>query len=201
MWVRRGPSDRPARIEEHARIARDLDPMDARPLALIGIAQLMSGDPVECRAALFESITLNPSFPITYVTLGSSFILSGEPEQAIEPLETAVRLSPHDHYLFHITGELAAACAMQEKWDEALSWAERSLRLRPGYWYPRVVRITAFTKLGDRVSAEREYASLMRKRPNFSTDYIDFVPFLDKRWNAFFKDSLGVLGQPTLQSG
>ena len=90
---------------------------------------------------MIEAIRLNPSLSVPRAVIGSAHILSGEPELGITPLLTALRLNPHDLYLFHLLGELAVAHYMLGCWDEAIGWCNSSLSLRPGYWYPRAIMI------------------------------------------------------------
>ncbi len=139
VWTQRRSDAGLIEMERLARRAMTLDSMDARGHMLVGIAQAMLHQPDRGRRQLRDAIRLNPSQAIAHSVIGSSHILAGEPEKAIDPLVTAMRLSPHDLYIFHAFGELAVAYYMLGLWEEALSNCEKSLRLRPGYWYARVI--------------------------------------------------------------
>ena len=194
VWVRRASKEELIEMEQLAVAALRLDPLDARPPMLLGIAQLLRGDPVACRAPLEDSIKLNPSLAVAHASIGSSHILVGDPRRAIEPLRTAIRLSPHDLYLFHTAGELGAAYCMLGRWDRGLEWCEKSLRLRPGYWYARVIRIGALARSGEVDKAAQELSELLKRRPDFRTEQLKWLPFVDRNWNDFFIHGLELAG-------
>ena len=57
----------------------------------------------------------------------------GEPEAAIEHAVRAMRLSPHDPQIFGMQSAIAAAHFFAGRCDEALPWAEMSIREGPDY--------------------------------------------------------------------
>jgi adenylate cyclase len=199
VWVRRASTDELDTMERLARDVLRLDPLDARPHMLLGIAQILRGNVVECRAPLKDALNLNPSLAVAHATIGSSYILDGCPDEAIEPLRTAIRLSPHDLYLFHAAGELGAAYGMLGRWDKAIEWCEKSLRLRPGYWYARVIRIGALARSGQATRARQELSDLFKRRPDFTIEHLRWLPFPNKRWNSFWIRGLQLAGLDTSQ--
>jgi class 3 adenylate cyclase len=182
-WTQRRAKPEIALIGRHAEAALAIDPRDARAYMLAGISDLLQQQPVRCRGALHEAIRRNPSLAVAHASLGSAYLLAGEPAEAIEPLETAMRLSPQDLYLFHTMGELAVAYLMLDRPEKALVWSEQSLALRPGYWYPRVVAISAHGRLGNEAAARAALADLLAHCPRFNVDHVLWLPFTSRRWN------------------
>jgi TolB-like protein/Tfp pilus assembly protein PilF len=200
IWARRGGRDEWQKMATVARRALVADEHDPRPHWLIGIAQIMSGQPKQARGPLSKALALNPSQYGAYVGMGTSYILSGEAEKAIEPLRTGLRLSPHDPYTFHSLGELAQANHMLERWDDGIAYAEESIRLHPRYWYAHVLRICCLSRKGEADDAREAYHELMQQRPDFSRRHIRWVPFLDQHWNEYMIDGLQLAAPSTSET-
>jgi tetratricopeptide (TPR) repeat protein len=194
VWTQRGAKVGLIEMEKLARRARLLDSLDARPHMLIGIALLMMREPVRGRAPLLEAIRLNPSLYLAHGSLGTTYILSGDPQLAIDPLLTAMRLNPHDLYMFHAMGELAICQYMLGHWSEALDWCERALDLRPGYWYPRAVRVATLARAGELKAADVALQELRSRHREFSINQVNWIPFVDRKWNEYLKQGLELAG-------
>ncbi len=194
VWTQRGEK---GGLREMARLAcraLQLDPEDAHAHMLAGIAEMMRGNPVAAMGPLQEAVRLNPSFSLAHATIGSTHILMGEPAKGIEPLMAGMRLSPRNVYIFHGAGELAVAHLMLGDAQKALEWCEKSLRLRPGYWYARVIAVSAHVLRGDLEAARQALRELLVRCPGFSEDHIKWLPFTDRKWNAYLIDGLRMAG-------
>ena len=53
-------------------------------------------------------------------------------------------------------------------------------------------KIGALARSGNRRQASRELEILFAKHPNFSTKYIDWLPFEDRKWIGYFIDGLAL---------
>jgi adenylate cyclase len=126
--------------------------------------------------------------------IGSAHILSGEPELGITPLLTALRLNPHNLYLFHLLGELAVAHYMLGRWEEAIGWCNSSLSLRPGYWYPRLIMIGALARSGQLQRAQAALSEFATRCPSFRPEHIRWLPFGDHTWHDYLLDGLKMAG-------
>lgn len=195
VWTQRGPHGQLQEMRRLAQRAMLSDPLDGRAHMLAGIAENMLRNPDTGLLFLRQAIDLTPSLAVAHSSIGSSYMLAGKPERALEPLLTALRLSPHDLYVFHALGELASVHYMLGQWKEALEFADKSLSLRPSYWYPNVIRVGALARQGNFCDAERAEAELRARHPKFSTAYIDWLPFKNKQWNAYFADGLELARQ------
>ncbi len=78
-----------------------------------------------------RSAALNPGFIETYYHLCSAYVAAGQPEKAIDCVDKAVRLSPHDPSLYGLLMTRAGALATLGRNAEALDWVGRSLALSP----------------------------------------------------------------------
>ncbi len=181
-------------MEQLARWAMHMDRMDARPHMLIGISLLMRRKADKARSLLKEAVRLNPSLALAHASIGTTYILAGRGEKAIPPLKTAMRLNPVDLNCFHTLGELAIAHVMTGQLHESLEYSEQSLDLRPGYWYARVARITAFVGLNDHDNAIGEVKELRANNPKFTINDIHWLPFVDSTWTDHLINGLREAG-------
>jgi hypothetical protein len=116
----------------------------------------------------------------------------GEPAAAIGPLRLAQRLSPNDMHVFFNIGELAVSHWMLGRWAEAVDYADQSLIRRPAYWYVIVVKISALVASGDLPAARRAFGELMTMKPEFTPQFIEWTPFIDRSWNQRLADAVAV---------
>jgi TolB-like protein/class 3 adenylate cyclase/Tfp pilus assembly protein PilF len=191
VWSKRGNLSLMTEVERIAREAIRLDPRDARGHLLVGIALFMMKKPEQGRPHLYTAISLNPSLATAHSCLGSSFLVSGDPDKAITPLLLSIRLNPYDVYRFHFLGELAMAFYMQGEWEKACEFAERSLQVRPNYWYAKAVRVASLARSGQ---MERARALISESSYQFSLEEINWVPFVDKKCNNFIVAGLELAG-------
>lgn len=190
IWAQRGSKDRIVDMRKLAQRAMYADPYDGRGYLLCGIAEIWLRHPQAAQTLLQHAISLNPSLAIAHAQLGCSFNLLGKPEQAIQPLRTALRLSAHDPYIFFILNEIALSLDMLGQWSEAIDHADHSLARRPAYWWAHVIKIDALVRSGEIARAAAALNELFMVKRDFSTRYLDWIPFLDEKWVARYVESL-----------
>jgi hypothetical protein len=117
----------------------------------------------------------------------------GDPAAAIVPLRRAQRLSPNDVHVFFIINELAVSYWMLGQWAESIEQADESLMRRPAYWYALVIKINALVGSGDMTAARRAYDELMTVKPDFTPQFIEWTPFIDRSWNRRLADGLAAV--------
>lgn len=183
LWAKRGGDAEVAEMRQLAHRAIVADPDDGRGHMLAGIAEMWLRQPGRARTLFERAIALNPSLCQAHAELGCHFNLVGEPAQAIAPLRLAQRLSPNDVHSFFFIGELALSHWMLGKWQEAVDHADQSLIRRPAYWYALVIKINALVGGGDLLAARRAYDELKTVTPDFTPQFIDWTPFIDRSWN------------------
>ena len=117
-----------------------------------------TGDHATAADAIDRALTLNPNS--AYVWLASAF-LSYRRNQlgpAIDALKHAMRLSPLDPLEYVFTGGVAALHVIAGRYEEAIEWADRSLRVVPRYESALRNRVIACAHLG-RIEEAHEWLS------------------------------------------
>ncbi|MCE2819163.1 MAG: tetratricopeptide repeat protein [Phenylobacterium sp.] len=192
-WSHWAERVQPADMQAWSRLAREAmraDPEDGRAYAILGAYELLARNNERSRSLCQQAIGLNPSLPLGHAMLGSGLSLAGRPDEAIQSLLTAMRLSPNDPFAFHTLGELATAYWMADRWRDAVDLAEQSLIRRPAYWLAHLVKVNALLAGGD-VSGATAAAQAMRAHCHgFREGDIDWLPFVDSSWNSNLKDGL-----------
>ncbi len=114
-----GYRDDLAKVVHYSQRALYVDSQDARPHANLGVTDIMLTQPRSALDHLAEAIRINPSYAFARSGMGSAHILLGEPAKGLPFLLDSDRLSPFDLYRFHNLGEIAAAYALMERWEDA----------------------------------------------------------------------------------
>jgi adenylate cyclase len=192
IWTQRRSREHAISFKELSLRALKADELDGRAHLLAGCGEILLRDPDAALRHLNEAIRLNPSLAYAYAQIGSSQMLAGRPDDAVAPLKKSLRLNPHDHYVFYVLGELAAVHYMLGEWEEAIALAEKSLGVRQAYWHARMTKIGALARSGKLQQASEELEILFAKHPNFSTKYIDWLPFQNQRWIDYFAEGLAL---------
>ena len=118
---------------------------------------------LETGAAHIErALALNPNSAAAWRASGWVRIFLGEPADAIESFERAIRLSPLDPFIYQVYGGFGAAHFVAGRYDEAASWARKASQEQPnsaGSWR---VAATAYG-LSDRIVEAREAMARLRE--------------------------------------
>jgi TolB-like protein len=190
IWAGRQPKERVFEMRKLAQDAIYADRDDGRGYMLAGIAEMWLRHPLAAKELLQQAIALNPSLALAYAQLGGSFNLAGEPKQAIIHLQAALRLSSNDLHNFYTLTELALAFSMLGMWTEAIEHADHALARRPAYWYAHIIKINALARTGQLSAARDALNELLSVKPNFSSRYIEWLPFVDRAWIDHFVEGL-----------
>jgi adenylate cyclase len=110
-----------------------IDPNDPYANAYKVYLLRLEGRPDEAIAEGERSVALYPGFVHTYFYLCSAYIDAGQPEKAIDCVDKAIRLSPHDPSLYGLLMTKAGALEALGREAEALEWVRRSLALSPAF--------------------------------------------------------------------
>jgi TolB-like protein/class 3 adenylate cyclase len=123
-----------AETEQLARKAARLGADDAVALCQAGFALAFVVGALDDGAALIDrALVLNPNLATAWRFNGYARVFLGEPELAIEHLNRAMRLSPLDPLIFIVQNGIVLAHFFAGRYDEALSWAQKTLRQNPNY--------------------------------------------------------------------
>jgi len=119
-----------------ARRAVDLDPTDAEARSELAFALMTAGFGDAALEAALHGLDLNPCLPFALIVEGYLRNLSGNPpEESIELMERAMRLSPHDPAEFLFFDVLSAAYMNAGRYAEGLAAGRRLVALLPSYYW------------------------------------------------------------------
>ncbi len=144
-----------AEARELAQRAASLDENDVWVQCALGLGQFTAKQPDKAIGHYKKAIELNPSFALGHGYLALQLAFAGEPDEAIDEAETAIRLSPRDPELFHFFVAIGTAHFVAGRYDEAVAWAEKSVRERPSVPGPLRLLTTSLAHL-DRTDEARE---------------------------------------------
>jgi adenylate cyclase len=162
-WVVTDPAQNIAEAAQLAGQAVELGRDDAVALYMAGFALATVLNELEDGDALIDrALALNPILAMAWTCSGWVKMLLGHPDLAIERLSHAMRLSPHDPYLFGTQTAMASAHFAAGNYEEALSWAEMAIRLKPNYLLANCVA-AASGALSGRTAAARKALVLVRR--------------------------------------
>jgi tetratricopeptide (TPR) repeat protein len=165
-------SESPARSREEAVRAAEkgvaLDQRDSNAHFALGFASSLAGQYERAMAVLQRAIELNPSSAVAHWALGAALTPCGCPDSGIPLIEKAIRLSPHDPWMHEFLFNIAAAHFAAERYDDAVTFAKRSLQSRSEQ--PGAYRLLAasYGHLGRTEEATAALEALLRLAPDLS---------------------------------
>ena len=138
-------TDQERDVAEAAWLVRQVEEVgrdDAVALAAAGWALAYVVGEAEGGAALLQrALALNPNHALAWLYSGWALVWRGSTDEASKRIMHAMRLSPFDPSLSHAFSGIAHAHFHAGRYDEAVAWAEKALRERPGS--ATAARITA----------------------------------------------------------
>jgi TolB-like protein/Tfp pilus assembly protein PilF len=181
-----------------ARRAAELGRDDAIALSAAGFAladvldDLAGGD-----ALIDRALALNPNLAWAWLHSGWVKISLGEPEVAIERISRAMRLSPHDPWIFTMQAAMASAHLAAGRYDEASSWAEMGTRVRPDHLYGLCLAAASGALAGRIEEARKAMANLRQVDPDLRLSNLkDVISYLRPREFAKWAEGLREAGLP-----
>ena len=176
-WVNRDDETGLYAAESYARQAVELDPDDGRCYAVIGIAEAWRRNHESAVGFLLQAVELNPNLAIAHHQLGSALNHADRPQDAIAPIEQAIRYSPRDQLDFAFQTEMAVALTRLDNFEEAYVRASRALMLKPRYWYAHLRRVLIAHRLEDAERIREAQRAFDQNGVSVRPDQIDWLPF------------------------
>jgi adenylate cyclase len=150
-----------------ARLAATKGWDDAEALTCAGCALTWIAGDLDAGALLIErACTLNPNSAFAAGQSGWNVLARGDPEAAIAEFQRAMRLSPTDPWRFYFCLGTARAHFNAGRYNDAISWSERSLSARPGIHTTLRVRVASYAMAGRTDEARRAMADLLADWPD-----------------------------------
>ncbi len=161
------------------------DENDAIPYFAAGRIYMMMGEHDNAVASLNRSLEIDPSFAKSYHGLGFALALAGRADEAKQTMQKAITLSPREPMLWAFTIIYAFTCLMNGDNEEALEWAQRTLRnpKSTGYW-PHAIFAAAAGNLEQIDKARQALATACKENPSLS------IAFLRKNMPTKFEGGL-----------
>jgi len=156
-------------LDEALRLAKKaarLDDQDAIARFALGRAYLARGEYDPSVRELEAAIELNPAFAQAHCALGDSLAYAGRADEAIPYFQEAVRVSPHDPYLWAFLTYGAMAHLFRHDHETAAKWASDAVRVPNAHYGANLALISALGHLGRRDESEAAVAELLRIRPD-----------------------------------
>ena len=163
-------------VAETARLARravELGKDDAVALATSGRSLAYIVHDLDTGVALVDrALALNPNLAMAWHWAGWVKIWLGEPDQGIERLARAMRLSPLDPYLSRMQYATAHAHFFGGRYDEASSWAAMALRDAPDSQPALRINAASNALAGRPEQAQKSVARLRQLNPTLRVSNI-----------------------------
>ena len=181
-----------------ARLAARLGKDDPVALCWAGHTLAHVVEDLDGGAALIDhALVLDPNLATAWHFSGWVRLYLGNLEVAIDHLTHAMRLSPLDPYLFAMQTGTATAHFVAGRYDEALSWAEKAIRLQSNFL--GTIRIfAASSALAGRIEdAQKAMARVRQIAPALRISNLqNAVPFRRPEHLARYAEGLRKAGLP-----
>lgn len=194
-------NDRPQEVVEGARLARravELGQNDAVALTRGGHALgHFGGDLDSCIALLDRALVLNPNLAAAWFLAGFLRAERGDPDDAVEHIARAIRLSPLDPEMFRMQAGMALAHLFAGRFDAASSWAEKSFRDFPSFLMVSGIIAASHALAGRTDDARQAMRHLRQLDPTLRVSSLgEWLPIRRPQHLAIFADGLRKAGLP-----
>jgi TolB-like protein/Flp pilus assembly protein TadD len=167
--------ERTALLEQAKQKAQrgiSLDPGDPLCLLADGRVSALLGQFDLAISQIGDAIALNPNHAMAHYILGWALFEAGRHEEAIPPLDDALRLSPHDAFLSGFQHIRARALFALQRYQECIEWEHRATRSPNAHLWAFVTLAAALFRLGREDEARDVVADLLRRAPHFSISFM-----------------------------
>jgi DNA-binding SARP family transcriptional activator/TolB-like protein len=142
------------------------------PPFFLGRIRKMHGDYRGAHELLAKAVALNPSFAAAYAEIGQLVGLLGKPDEGMENIRYAMRLSPRDPALTLWDLYAGQLTLEQGKVQEAIDWLERAVALSPKIAIYRVFLAAAYADSGNAAAAAGQVAEVRKLAPWLTAESI-----------------------------
>jgi TolB-like protein/class 3 adenylate cyclase len=179
-----------------SRRAAEIDDRDSYVQYGLAWTSLLMSNQEEALAAAQKSIDLTPNFALGYFALSIARVFLGRPEQAADPFQRAMRLSPHEPLTFFFSNFQALAQYQLGRYEEAALITRQAIAMRP---FETLYRTLAAVcgQLGRHEEAETALAEMARLMPPGAARCWEFAyPYADPTHHEHFLEGLRKAGLP-----
>ena len=150
------------------RLALNIDGNATLALSLLGYATASFSDDYDtAREMVDRAVALNPNSSRIWEQRGMTYLVAGQPEEAIQSFERRIRLSPFDPLLFSTFAGMGVAFIGLGRFDEAVSAAKKAVRQNRLYPFAYRCLASALAHLGREAEVKEAVAGLFELDPDF----------------------------------
>jgi adenylate cyclase len=146
--------------KQYAQRAIEKNPKEPIARVVAAVTATFNRDLERAKEQFDLALSLNPSFSLAYNVLGSIYMYSGRPLDAIPMIERAMRLDPNNsgQYLHFLGSYLLAG-----KYETAVTLLRQRIAFVPGTDFSRALLASALGHLGEVDEARRVWKELEEK--------------------------------------
>lgn len=161
-----------------AKTAMDLDPNDAFALAVGAHIQSFLRKDLDAGAEMFDrALLLNENSAFAWGVSGSTYAFLGRPDDALERLRNAWRLSPFDPLNFFFWTVAGIAEFVAGRYDQSIAWLRKAQRANPHFSATHRTLTAALAQSGDIEGAKLVARDLLGIEPRFRvSSFISWYP-------------------------
>jgi tetratricopeptide (TPR) repeat protein len=154
---------------ELAHRAAEIDDEDPWAHLALGYVAFTARQTDEAVRHCLRALDLNPNFATAYGYLGWTLVFDGQSDEAIRYFEQALRMSPHDPLKAFFCSGTGVAHYYAGRYDEAIDWARRAIRERPGFTAAHRILCASLGQTDRTEETSAAIARLRKLQPNIST--------------------------------
>ncbi len=162
------PAPHLAKAEQILRRVIERTPNSSEAHHVLGLMHLARSNGQAAKQAFEKTIAINPSHARGYAQLGRLLARLGRPDQGLEHIAYAKRLSPRDPSLAYWHAFSGYAKLELGRFDEAIADTRLALSMMP--WQPRTVLllVSALSMAGQEAEARKVLAELQQAQPHLT---------------------------------
>ena len=156
------------RAKTASKTAIDLDPNDAFALAVGAHIQSFLHKNLDAGAEMFDrALLLNENSAFAWGVSGSTYCFLGRPDDALERLRNAWRLSPFDPLNFFFWTVAGLAEFVAGRYDQAIGWLRKAQRSNARFSACHRTLTASLAQSGDVEAAKVAAQDLLKLEPRF----------------------------------
>ncbi len=182
---------------ETARAAVASDERDADAHFALGRILYLRHEHDASLSEFDTAVTYNPNLAHAHLGHGTAMLYSGMWDRAIESIDRALRLSPHDPLIWIFNTVRAITFLVTKRLDQAEEDARQSIRQPTAAVTAFFILAATLGQLGKAEEARKVMADVLRMRPDFSAEYVaQILPFKNPANIEYIIDGLRKAGMP-----
>ena len=150
------------------RLALSIDGNDPEALSRLGrVTASFSGDFDAGKELVDRAVAFNPNASIAWGDRGWTYLVAGEPEEAIRSFERVIRLSPFDPWHFGNFTGMSMAFIDLGRFEDAVTMAKKALSQSQSFAMSYCSLVSALVHLGREAEARDAATGLLKLKPDF----------------------------------